>query len=109
MVAFSVTTETQLGLTWDRWKRRIAEVEAHGFHGLYLSDHFVMRAPPDRDSLDLIVGLTYLAAHTQRIEFGPLVAPLSFRDPVILARQAVALDDLSNGRMILSVGAGHIV
>lgn len=109
MVAFSVSIQTQLGLTWDRWKRYVAAVEEAGFAGLYLSDHFVMRGPPDWDSLDLIVALTYLASHTKRIHFGPLVAPLSFRDPVILARQAVALDDLSEGRMILSVGAGHIV
>lgn len=109
MVTFSVATETQLGLTWEYWKRRVAAVEAAGFAGLYLSDHFVMRGPPDLDSLDLIVALTYLASHTQRIHFGPLVAPLSFRHPVILARQAVALDDLSNGRMILAVGTGHIV
>jgi alkanesulfonate monooxygenase SsuD/methylene tetrahydromethanopterin reductase-like flavin-dependent oxidoreductase (luciferase family) len=108
-VTFSVGTETQLGLTWERWKKRVAAAEMYGFAGLYLSDHFVMRAPPDRDSLDLIVALTYLASQTQRTRFGPLVAPLSFRDPVILARQAVALDDLSGGRMILSVGAGHIV
>src|ERR671916_397539 len=35
-----------------------------------------------------------------------MVSPLSIRDPVLLARQAMALDDLSNGRMILGVGAG---
>ncbi|MBI3958835.1 MAG: LLM class flavin-dependent oxidoreductase [Chloroflexi bacterium] len=109
MVTFSIATETQLGLTWEYWKRRVAAVEAAGFAGLYLSDHFVMRGPPDLDSLDLIVALTYLASHTQHLHFGPLVAPLSFRHPVILARQAVALDELSNGRMILAVGTGHIV
>lgn len=108
MVEFSVSTQTQFGLTWDQWKQRVAAVEASGFAGLYLSDHLVMRGPPDLDSLDLIVALTYLASHTQRLHFGPLVAPLSFRHPVILARQAVALDQLSAGRMILAVGAGHI-
>jgi alkanesulfonate monooxygenase SsuD/methylene tetrahydromethanopterin reductase-like flavin-dependent oxidoreductase (luciferase family) len=109
MVTFSIATETQLGLTWEHWKRRVAAVEAAGLAGLYLSDHFVMRGPPDLDSLDLIVALTYLASHTKHIHFGPLVAPLSFRHPVLLARQAVALDELSNGRMILAVGTGHIV
>jgi alkanesulfonate monooxygenase SsuD/methylene tetrahydromethanopterin reductase-like flavin-dependent oxidoreductase (luciferase family) len=109
MVEFSIATETQLGLTWEHWKRRVAAVEAAGFAGLYLSDHFVMPFPSDLDSLDLIVALTYLASHTKRIHFGPLVAPLSFRHPVILARQAVALDELSDGRMILAVGTGDIV
>jgi alkanesulfonate monooxygenase SsuD/methylene tetrahydromethanopterin reductase-like flavin-dependent oxidoreductase (luciferase family) len=40
------------------------------------------------------------------MHFGPLVAPVSFRDPVILARQAAAIDDLSGGRLILGLGAG---
>jgi alkanesulfonate monooxygenase SsuD/methylene tetrahydromethanopterin reductase-like flavin-dependent oxidoreductase (luciferase family) len=54
------------------------------------------------------VSLAYLADHTERIKFGSLVAPLSFRDPVMLARQGAALDDLSAGRMILGVGAGWL-
>src|SRR5574338_1257810 len=70
------------------------------------SDHFTNGQGPLLDALETIVSLTYLADHTQRIHFGPLVAPLSFRDPTILARQAMALDDLSGGRMILGVGAG---
>jgi alkanesulfonate monooxygenase SsuD/methylene tetrahydromethanopterin reductase-like flavin-dependent oxidoreductase (luciferase family) len=99
IVAFSITTETQLGLTWEYWKRRVAAVEAAGFAGMYLSDHFMGPWPPQVDSLDLIVALTYLACHTKRVHFGPLVAPFSFRHPVHLARQAVALDELSEGRM----------
>ena len=83
MTEFSISTQPHIGLTWERWKRRVAAVEAAGFAGLYLSDHLVMRAPPDLDSLDLIVALTYLASHTQRLHFGPLVAPLSFRHPVL--------------------------
>ena len=62
--------------------------------------------PPDIDSLELIVSLTHLAGHSQRLHFGPLVAALSFRDPRILARQAANIDDLSGGRFILGVGAG---
>jgi alkanesulfonate monooxygenase SsuD/methylene tetrahydromethanopterin reductase-like flavin-dependent oxidoreductase (luciferase family) len=54
----------------------------------------------------MIVSLAYLADHTQRIHFGPLVAPISFRHPTLLARQAAALDDLSGGRTILGLGAG---
>ncbi len=106
MVAISIMIEGQDGLTWPRWKRLIAEVEALGFAGLYRSDHFTNAEPPDKESLELIVALTYLADHTRRIRFGSLVAPLSFRHPTLLARQAAALDDLSGGRMILGVGAG---
>jgi len=98
--------EGQNGLTWPRWKRIVKEVEELGFAGLFRSDHFTNASPPDKDSLEMIVSLTYLADHSQRLHFGPLVAPISFRDPRMLARQAAALDDLSGGRMILGVGAG---
>lgn len=106
MPALSIMIEGQNGLTWPRWKRLVAEVERLGFAGLFRSDHFTNMQPPDKDSLEMVVSLAYLADHTQRIHFGPLVAPFSFRDPTLLARQAAALDDLSGGRMILGVGAG---
>ena len=106
MVAISIMIEGQNGLTWPRWKRIVKEVEELGFAGLFRSDHFTNASPPDKDSLEMTVSLTYLADHSQRLHFGPLVAPVSFRDPRMLARQAAALDDLSGGRMILGVGAG---
>jgi F420-dependent oxidoreductase-like protein len=98
--------EGQSGLTWPRWKRLVTEVEQLGFAGLFRSDHFTDKDPPDSDSLEMIVSQTYLADHTQRIHFGPLVAPVSFRHPTLLARQAAAIDDLSGGRMMLGLGAG---
>jgi F420-dependent oxidoreductase-like protein len=106
MLALSIMIEGQNGLTWPRWKRLVAAVEQLGFAGLFRSDHFTNMQPPDKESLELVTSLTYLADHTQRIHFGPLVAPFSFRHPTLLARQAAALDDLSGGRMILGVGAG---
>ncbi len=108
MVELSISVEGLFGLTWPQWKRLVERVEHLGFAGLYLSDHFNMPEPPDYPSLELIVALTYLADHTQRVRFGPMVSPLSFRDPVMLARQAAALDDLSGGRMVLGVGTGHM-
>src|SRR5260221_12003225 len=104
MVALSIMIEGQMGLTWPHWKRIVSEVEDLGFAGLFRSDHFTNARPPDKDSLEMVVSLTYLADHTQRIHFGPLVAPISFRDPPMLARQAAALDDLSGGRFILGGG-----
>lgn len=107
VVALSVQIEGSFGLTWPLWKRLASEVDQLGFAGLYRSDHF--NAPPVHpDALETIVSLAYVADHTRRVRFGSLVAPLSFRDPVMLARQAVALDELSDGRMILGVGAGWI-
>lgn len=106
MVDISLQIEGQDGLTWTGWKRWTTEVEGLGFAGLFRSDHYTNARPPDKNSLEMIVSLTYFADHSQRAHFGPLVSPLSFREPTLLARQAAALDDLSSGRMILGVGAG---
>lgn len=102
----AVMIEGQNGLNWTRWQRLASAVEDLGFAGLYRSDHFTNANPPDLDSLELWTSLTWLASHTRRIEFGPLVSPVSFRHPVVTARVACAVDDLSGGRLTLGVGAG---
>jgi len=106
MIDLSLMIEGQHGLTWPHWQQLVREAEDLGFAGLFRSDHFTNARPPDRESLEMVVSLTYLADHSRRLHFGPLVAPLSFRHPTLLARQAAALDDLSGGRLILGVGAG---
>jgi alkanesulfonate monooxygenase SsuD/methylene tetrahydromethanopterin reductase-like flavin-dependent oxidoreductase (luciferase family) len=88
------------------WKTLVRDVEALGFHGLYCCDHFANPAPPDFDSLEVMTAMAYAASHSERMELGLLVAPVSWRDPVMLARQGMAIDDLSGGRFILGVGAG---
>ncbi|MBN2471446.1 MAG: TIGR03560 family F420-dependent LLM class oxidoreductase [Anaerolineae bacterium] len=106
MLELALMIEGQDGLTWERWARLARAAEELGFVGLYRSDHFTNANPPDKDSLELWVSLTWLASHTSRIEFGPLVSPVSFRDPVFTARIAAQVDDLSGGRLTLGVGAG---
>ncbi len=98
--------EVQNGLNWPRWQRIATAVEELGFAGLYRSDHFTNASPPDLDSLELWTSLTWLTGHTARIAFGPLVTPASFRHPVMTARMATAIDDLSGGRLVLGLGAG---
>ncbi len=106
MLEIAIMVEGQNGLTWPRWQQLADAVEDLGFAGLYRSDHFTGTEPPDKDSLELWVSLAWLASHTRRIEFGPLVTPVSFRHPVWTARTAAAVDDLSGGRLILGMGAG---
>jgi F420-dependent oxidoreductase-like protein len=106
MLEIAVMIEGQNGLTWSRWQKIAQLVEDAGFVGLFRSDHFTNGSPPDLESLDLWTSLTWLASHTKRIEFGPLVTPFSFRHPVHTARMASAVDDLSNGRLVLGLGAG---
>ena len=102
----AIMIEGQDGLTWPRWQKIAGLVEDLGFAGLYRSDHFTNAEAPDKDSLECWSSLTWLASHTQRIEFGPLVSPLSFRPPALTARMAAAVDELSGGRLTLGLGAG---
>ncbi len=106
MIEVAIMLEGQNGLNWERWQRWATAVEELGFVGLYRSDHYSNPNPPDLDSLELWVSLTWLASHTSRIEFGPMVSPISFRQPTMTARMAAAVDDLSNGRLTLGLGAG---
>ena len=98
--------EGQDGLDWPRWQALGRAAEEHGFAGLFRSDHFVNKDGTPLAALDLWTSLTWLAANTSRIEFGPLVSPVSFRHPVATAWTAAAVDDLSGGRLRLGLGAG---
>ena len=106
MLEIAIMIEGQNGLNWARWKNIVRLVEDAGFVGLYRSDHFTNANPPDLDSLELWTSLTWLVDNTKRIEFGPLVTPFSFRHPAFTARMASAVDDLSDGRLTLGLGAG---
>lgn len=106
MVQIGLMIEGQMGLNWDRWKALLHAAEDFGYQCLFRSDHFTNASPPDEDSLELWTSLTYAASHTKRIEFGPLVTPVTFRHPCITARTAAAIDDLSGGRLVLGLGAG---
>ncbi|MFW6070107.1 MAG: TIGR03560 family F420-dependent LLM class oxidoreductase [bacterium] len=102
----AIMIEGQNGLDWPRWQRLARAVEELGFVGLFRSDHYTNANGPDKDSLELWVSLTWLADNSERLEFGPMVTPFSFREPTMTARMAAAVDDLSGGRLILGLGAG---
>lgn len=80
-----------------------AEVEAHGWDGLFLWDHLRWEDQPVGDPW---VCLAAAATATSRIRLGTLVTPLPRRRPWVLARQTVSLDQLSAGRLVLGVGIG---
>jgi F420-dependent oxidoreductase-like protein len=102
-----VMIEGQEGLTWDRWFRIADRVESLGLDSLWRSDHFFsLMGHLERPALECWTSLTALAQRTRRIQFGPLVSPMTFRHPALLARMAAAVDLLSNGRLVLGVGAG---
>lgn len=106
MPEVAIMIEGQDGIDWPRWKRIVRTVEDCGYAGLFRSDHFTNPSGPVKDALELWVSLAWLAENTERIEFGPLVTPVSFRHPVITAWQAAAVDGLAGGRLRLGMGAG---
>jgi F420-dependent oxidoreductase-like protein len=101
-----VMLEGQEGVTWDLWRQLMARVEALGFESLWRSDHFVSLEDSSRDAIETWVALTLTAAETTRLRFGPLVCPMTFRHPSLLARMAASVDTLSGGRLVLGLGAG---
>lgn len=106
MVQIGLMIEGQDGLTWERWARLLDAAEELGYAFVFRSDHFTNPQPPNKASLELWTSLTFAASHTSRIQFGPLVTPVTFRHPAMTARMAAAVDDLSNGRLVLGMGAG---
>jgi F420-dependent oxidoreductase-like protein len=98
--------EGQDGLNWERWKRIARVAEDVGFVGLYRSDHFTNPSGPLKDSLECWSSLAWLASQPSRLEFGPMVSPISVRHPAMLVRMAAALADLSGGRLQFAIGAG---
>lgn len=102
----SLMIEGALGLNWPRWQNLVRAAEDFGFDGIYRSDHFMGRPNVREDALEAYTSLTWAADHTERIELGTLVSPVSFRDPRILAWQAAAINDLSRGRLRVGIGSG---
>lgn len=82
-----------------------AAAEARAWDGIFVWDHVYYRAPA-RAATDPWVAIATMATRTQSIRLGPMVTPLARRRPHVVARQVVALDHLSNGRMTFGVGLG---
>ena len=80
--------------------------EETGWDGIFVEDYITHHAGRDAPTCDPWVALAAIALRTERVRLGVLVTPLSRRRPWKLAREAVTLDQLSNGRVILGVGLG---
>jgi len=84
------------------WQR----TEALGFDSVWLSDHMVPPYLPEGPIFEAWTLLAALAMETEKIRFGILVSSNTFRHPPLLAKQAVTVDHLSDGRLELGIGAG---
>ena len=93
----------------DRWtdaRRQWEWADRSGFATAWTYDHIRWGGMPDGPWHAAVPVLAAAAAVTERVRLGTLVATPNFRHPVTLARDALALDDLSNGRLDLGLGAG---
>jgi alkanesulfonate monooxygenase SsuD/methylene tetrahydromethanopterin reductase-like flavin-dependent oxidoreductase (luciferase family) len=93
----------------ERWSvagRRWRQAEEYGFDHAWTYDHLGWRDLVDGPWFDAVATLTAAAMVTRRIRLGTYVASPNFRHPVHFAREIMALDDISQGRVSVGVGAG---
>ena len=91
---------------WPETVARAKHLDALGFDHLWTYDHLSWRRYRDRPWHATIPWLTGLAGATETIRLGTMVASPNFRHPVVLAKDAMTLDHISDGRLTLGVGAG---
>ena len=98
----------QMGLTYDQLLHRAQRCEELGIDSVWLYDHLYGPGAPDHPSLEAWTLATALLSRTERIRVGHMVLCNQFRHPVVLAKMATTLDQISAGRLALGIGSGSI-
>ena len=107
-----MTLENRFGLVvlqnlpWQHLVQLWKTFDHLGFDNTWVADHFVNYASPQDPWYEGWTTLTGLASATSNIRLGTLVTSIPFRNPAVLARQAMTLDHISNGRLEIGIGAG---
>ncbi|MFI0242906.1 LLM class flavin-dependent oxidoreductase [Streptomyces sp. NPDC016845] len=91
---------------WSRARELWARAEALGFDHAWTYDHLMWRMLHDGPWYGTVPTLSAAATATSRIQLGTLVTSPSFRHPVAFAKDLIALDDISGGRLVCGLGAG---
>lgn len=100
---------TQRTFRWPELRDLAKAAEGAGFDSLWSEDHLFYRSKAGDliGPWDAYTVLAGVAAITERVRLGTLVTPLSLRHPLHVARFAASLDEMSGGRFVLGIGAGH--
>ena len=96
--------------SWEEIRDLARWADAAGWHGIWFADHYMPNtedgAVADGDVQECWAILPAIAAVTERLRMGPLVAPTTVHHPAVLANRAASIDRVSNGRFVLGIGAG---
>ncbi|MFN2589180.1 MAG: LLM class flavin-dependent oxidoreductase [Actinomycetota bacterium] len=100
--------EVERVVRWPELRDMARAAEDAGFDSMWIGDHLLYRDPGEeaRAPWEAWSTLAGLAAVTERVQLGPLVASVSFHNPAVLAKKAAAVDEISGGRLIVGIGAG---
>ncbi|MGH2540462.1 MAG: TIGR03619 family F420-dependent LLM class oxidoreductase, partial [Actinomycetota bacterium] len=100
--------EVEREVRWPEYVAMARAAERVGFDSLWVGDHLLYRddGRPERGPWEVWTMLAALAACTERVELGPLVACTGFHAPAMLAKQAATVHEVSGGRLVLALGAG---
>jgi alkanesulfonate monooxygenase SsuD/methylene tetrahydromethanopterin reductase-like flavin-dependent oxidoreductase (luciferase family) len=99
--------EVEREVRWPEYLAMARTAEAVGFDSIWVGDHLLYRDDArERGPWDAWTLLAALAAGTERVQLGPLVACTAFHPPGLIARMAAAIAEVSGGRFVLGLGAG---
>jgi alkanesulfonate monooxygenase SsuD/methylene tetrahydromethanopterin reductase-like flavin-dependent oxidoreductase (luciferase family) len=102
--------EVERDVRWPEYAAMARAAEEVGFDSIWLGDHLLYRGDgrEERGPWEAWTMLSALAAVTERVRLGPLVACASFHPPGLIAKMAATIDEVSGGRFVLGLGAGSV-